>query len=728
MQNMLLQLVIMSLSAGFVVLLVMILRLILKKAPRQLICALWILVGIRLLIPVLPVSKDSIVPRELNDRKGIEELTGRYIEETVAVGEKDPLFNEIVAQNTVPVREEAGQRVAVVSREALAEGRYASPKTVKTAWLPVITLIWCIGLGGMLLYMLFSFLRVRRKVRVSVPLDEKVLACDDIQSPFILGMIRPRIYLPLSLSEEDRAYVLAHEKTHIRRGDTLWKPFGFLLLSVYWFNPLMWVAYIFLCRDIEMACDEAVIKEETHDYRKAYSRALLDCSLPRRMITACPLAFGENAVKSRVKSVLNYRKPAFWLVIGALLICLIAAGCTLTNPRKAQEQETVSEQDVQTVEALVKTDKEVHDIICSYLEKNVFSLYMGAGHKYVTTVCDYYLLDIDQKNIYLLASAVDYKLNEENQVIWAYGTEQLPKDVRLTYRYWEGAFSVVSDWVLGPGEIHEMETNFTATAREVLDKVNNQTTWDELEELSYKRACELFGTEYIPGKVEERRPATELRLYTREELDAMSEMELWELFISRGMQVDAGLREVQTEEQLAALFRSSFFAWLPFTPPLPYGYTGYAKLRDEALWVYPLLVGEEAAARELETWAGPMEVEQPTREPEPTYPADHLYTLDELLPMPALDLVNLFLSRGMKVDIDLPDTSVPKALDIPEANIIGEFADMIRWFCSSYPEVPRDHFGNEVYVGNEMYEAVVDELRRVYPLIVGEEAESTETN
>ena len=184
----------------------------------------------------------------------------------------------------------------------------------------------------MLLYALISYIRLKKSVGASIPFAGNVFACDEVPSPFLLGVLHPLIYVPSSLEGEALEYVITHERAHIRRGDHWWKPLGFLLLTVYWFNPLCWVAYILLCRDIEMACDERVIRELDRSGRAAYSQALLDCSLPRRKVAACPLSFGEVGVKERVASVLHYKKPGFWLLIGAAAVCAVLAVCFLTDP------------------------------------------------------------------------------------------------------------------------------------------------------------------------------------------------------------------------------------------------------------------------------------------------------------------------------------------------------------------------------------------------------------
>ena len=172
---------------------------------------------------------------------------------------------------------------------------------------------------------------------------DNIMLCDEVKTPFILGMIRPLIYVPSALEGERMEMVCAHEKAHISRHDHWWKPFGFALLSVYWFNPLCWLAYILLCRDIEAACDEKVIKDKDREYMAAYSQALLELSVSGKIITACPLAFGETGVKSRIKGILNYKKPAFWIILIALIACAAVAVCFLTNPKK-KEADTQAEE------------------------------------------------------------------------------------------------------------------------------------------------------------------------------------------------------------------------------------------------------------------------------------------------------------------------------------------------------------------------------------------------
>ena len=324
----------MSIAASWLIAVVLLLRPFLRKAPRWISCILWALVALRLIIPFTFESSLSAVPSS----------------QTISVdasGESTPKI-----RTGIPVIDE--QADIVLSQDNIHENSGTTseredPKPSDNADLlntvcRIGSIIWCAGVLGMLLWGLISFLQIRMKVRASVRIDGRVMACDEVSSPFILGVIRPRIYVPSDLRGAELDYALAHEEAHIKRRDHWWKPLGFLILSVYWFNPLCWVAYILLCRDIEFACDEKVVKGMGGHHVKEYSRALLDLSLMRRRITACPLAFGEMSVKQRVRRILNYKKPAFWVIIVSLVVCAAVAVCFLTDPKgKAQESADVDE-------------------------------------------------------------------------------------------------------------------------------------------------------------------------------------------------------------------------------------------------------------------------------------------------------------------------------------------------------------------------------------------------
>ena len=311
-----------SISASWLILAIIVIRFVFKKMPKAVTCVLWGLLAIRLICPFSIESSLSLVPSAEIIPEEVLYMEGAQLNDPVE-------FNGIEAPT---IRETVGEAVGETVSQVQTFDVYG-------------TLIWLAGMAAMLLYALISYLRLRYRVMVSSNERDNIWLCDQIDSPFILGMFRPRIYMPSGMAEEQATYVIAHEQAHLQRHDHWWKPFGFLLLSVYWFNPLIWVAYILLSRDIELACDEKVIRSMEAADKQAYSEALLVCSVNRRMIAACPLAFGEVGVKARVKSVLNYKKPAFWVVVGSVVICAVVAVCFLTDPTKKDTEalgETVS--------------------------------------------------------------------------------------------------------------------------------------------------------------------------------------------------------------------------------------------------------------------------------------------------------------------------------------------------------------------------------------------------
>ena len=301
-----------SISASWLVLVVLVLRLVLKRAPKWVDVLLWGMVALRLMLPFSIESALSLIP-------SAETLSPEVVQfdpaPTITSGV------ELIDNAVNPSLSESFAAAALASVNPLYVWTYLA------GW------VWLIGLAAMLLYALVSYLRLRRRVSASIPLRENIYVCDEVPSPFILGILRPRIYLPSALDEAQRGSVLSHERAHLARRDHWWKPLGFALLAVYWFNPLLWLAYTLLCRDIELACDERVLRGMDAGQVKDYSSALLACSVPRRMLAACPLAFGEVGVGARVKNALRYKKPAFWVVAASVAVCVVVAVCFLTNPR-----------------------------------------------------------------------------------------------------------------------------------------------------------------------------------------------------------------------------------------------------------------------------------------------------------------------------------------------------------------------------------------------------------
>lgn len=305
----------MSITASWLILAVIVLRVLLKKAPKSIRGFLWALVGIRLVLPFSWESVLSLIP------------SAQTVGSDILYAEVPAIHSGISALN---------QAVNPVLSESLAPTAGASVNPMQVV-AGVASVVWMVGMAALVLYGVVSYIRLRRRVAEAVILRDNLRQSEKVASPFVLGLFHPRVYLPFGLDGESLAYVVAHERAHIKRRDHWIKPIGFLLLAVYWFNPLVWLAYILLCRDIELACDERVVKEMGVEDKKAYSKALLSCSVPRRMIAACPLAFGEVGVKQRIKNVLNYKKPAFWIIVVALVSCVVVAVCFLTNPQTNED-------------------------------------------------------------------------------------------------------------------------------------------------------------------------------------------------------------------------------------------------------------------------------------------------------------------------------------------------------------------------------------------------------
>ena len=299
-----------SIAASWIILAVLVLRLLLKKAPKWITVLLWAVVAVRLICPFSIESVMSLIPSA----------------ETVAP--------DIMYQDTPHITSGIPVINATVNPyigEHFAPTVYYSANPLQIL-IPSAAYGWLLGVLGMLSYALVSWALLKRKLKTAVLLRENIFQSENVASPFVLGIVKPKIYLPFHMNEQDMEHVIAHEKAHIRRKDHLWKPLGFFLLSVCWFNPLFWVAYILLCRDIELACDEKVIRELDAEQKADYSQALLTCSVKRPLISACPLAFGEVGVKERVKKVLNYKKPAFWIITAAVILGIVFACCFLTDP------------------------------------------------------------------------------------------------------------------------------------------------------------------------------------------------------------------------------------------------------------------------------------------------------------------------------------------------------------------------------------------------------------
>ena len=350
MNELFLKIINMSISASWLVLAVLILRFVLKKAPKWINVLLWGIVAIRLICPFSFESPLSLIP----SAETIPLNIGMDSTPTINSGISaiNNAVNPIISQSNTPM---AGASVNLLQ---ITIGIYEY--------------IWIFGMIALALYTAISYWRLCRKVDTAVRYKDNIFQSENVSFPFVLGIIKPRIYLPFKMNGQYLEHVVAHEQAHICRKDHWWKPLGFLLLMIHWFNPLMWLAYVLLCRDIELACDEKVIKELGNEQRGDYTQALVACSVNRRMIAACPLTFGEVGVKERVKSVMNYKKPALWVIIIAVIVCVGVAVCFLTNPK--QDSYTLRiVVPAGSQEEFVYTDKEVSAI------RNSIKIWSGDG-------------------------------------------------------------------------------------------------------------------------------------------------------------------------------------------------------------------------------------------------------------------------------------------------------------------------------------------------------------
>lgn len=321
MKELFLQIANMSITASWLVVVIALIRFVFKKAPKSMICFLWVFVAIRLIVPFSFESAFSLIP----STNMIPDEIIEAVPDSIGTVQT-PSNNEI--QVIIP-NQNYQEKLDVTVPSADSDAQLET----KITWIEVVPSVWIIGIIVMAGYAIYSYQKIYHQVQVSINTEGNIWICDDLSSPFILGTLNPKIYVPSYLNETELKYVLAHERAHLKRLDHWWKPLGYILLTIYWFNPVIWAAYFLLCSDIEMACDEKVIKTLGEQNKIEYSRALLSCSVPRNMILACPLAFGEVSVKQRVKSVLNYKKPAFWVLICVLVICVAIPVFFLSDPK-----------------------------------------------------------------------------------------------------------------------------------------------------------------------------------------------------------------------------------------------------------------------------------------------------------------------------------------------------------------------------------------------------------
>lgn len=330
-----------SIHGSIIIMVILLLRPVLKKAPKNMLCLLWLLAALRLLLPFEIQSSFSLQPEldavAVPGAEYVEQITSGFDSGTGDVvlppveWEDVPVLPSDIENTQQPVDDAVIYEIDVPLKVKILEN-----------YEQILVWLWAAGAAMLLTYSAVAYGLLKLRIRGSVVLSEGVWVCGRVESAFVLGFFRPQIYLSAGLPENAREYVLIHERTHIRRGDHWWKLLGYLTLAIHWFNPLVWLAYSLLCRDLEMACDEAVVKTMSVEERKSYSAALLTCSVRGARIAACPVAFGEVSVKQRIKNVLHYRKPAFWITIVALVLVAVVAVCFLTSPEDQQDVPTDS--------------------------------------------------------------------------------------------------------------------------------------------------------------------------------------------------------------------------------------------------------------------------------------------------------------------------------------------------------------------------------------------------
>lgn len=340
MDDVFLKLVNLSISASWLILAVLVPRVVLKKAPKWVMPLLWGVVALRLVCPFSIESALSLIP-------SAETIPSEIVTET-----REPVLYEqatldIVTNPTLPSAAEVP--VGVSRQQAQVDFN-------------IYSVLWLAGMAALLVHALVSAGKLKRKLATAILLRDNIYESEFVDSPFVFGVVKPNIYLPMHMDEGTAAYVIAHEHAHLARRDHWWKVLGYLVLALHWFNPLVWVAYILFCRDIELACDEKVVKGLDGAARADYSQALLSCAAPKRAVAACPLAFGEGNIKTRVKSALHYKKPAFWVAAAAVLAVVIVAVCFLTNPRSERGSlvwaQKLNAADVASIELYVPAEGE----------------------------------------------------------------------------------------------------------------------------------------------------------------------------------------------------------------------------------------------------------------------------------------------------------------------------------------------------------------------------------
>ena len=440
MEAVFLKLLNMSIAGSWMIFAVILLRFPLKKAPRWVTCVLWGLVGIRLIFPFSIESILSLIPSAQTIPENFVHMEQPAISSGIDV--VNQIMNPVLSRQFAPDPASSADPLQIITY--------------------ILSVIWLIGMALMLLYMVCSFFMLKARMRTAVRVRGNVWQSERVRSPFVLGMIRPRIYLPFHMSSAKMKYVIAHEKAHIRRHDHWTKPIGFLVLTVYWFNPVIWAAYILLCRDIEVACDESAVRNMGVDERKSYSMTLLSFGSGHHTPAICPLAFGEGNIRQRVKNVLNYKKPVLWMLIAAVIVCTAVAVCFMTNPKEKIQK--VDALEVAVKEAILeywKDDREEVDFQC---ESHV-TLAELSGER----TNDKTGKTIETKEVYALVCEQSVSYDEEPFTL--VGASSMPAVLSFDVAS-DGSYKLTDYWVPQDGDYNEssIRERFAALPPEVAEE------------------------------------------------------------------------------------------------------------------------------------------------------------------------------------------------------------------------------------------------------------------
>ena len=415
-----------SIIASYLMIAVILLRLILKKAPKWCVCLLWAMVAIRLVMPFQIESQFSLV-RNFNLIQAEKSQNSNV--SPIESGQKNEIWEQYI-QNQQNLQQQNNKQLIEQTNRGISEysleEKYGSNESYEilslnkytmSMLLNIASYIWMIGSLGLVIYVVLSSLKLKRKVAATILLYDNVYLCDEIESPFVMGIFRPCIYISSKTPKEAWEWILKHEKAHIKRADHIWKLLGYALLVIHWFNPLSWLSYILFCKDMELACDEKATKDMDKNQRANYCEALLICSVNRKKVDVCPVAFGEVGVKERIKQILDYKKPSFGMILLIVVVCMVIAVCFMTNPDSPKEKDEISSENMEEVSELSSNGQGETENITEYDHIHPDK----QGYRWLTKERDVYIYeyeDLDKNGVEEYAKV--YQINNEQEYICRY--------------------------------------------------------------------------------------------------------------------------------------------------------------------------------------------------------------------------------------------------------------------------------------------------------------------